>query len=68
MPTPFRALVPCAVVQSVAASTDFYSKIGLTAAKTFTTPGNAEPSRAWLQNGKFRLTDAEGYDLTIRHI
>lgn len=122
MPMPIRALVPYAFVQSVPASIDFYSKIGFTAAKTFTPPGGGEPSWAWLQsgdaalmierashpivaseqavilvlyvedvlikhselqsagvsvgpierpfdspNGKFRLTDPDGYDLTIRH-
>ena len=46
-----RAVVAMAHVASVAASIEFYKKLGFEVANTFTPQGAPEPSWAWLESG-----------------
>ena len=45
------ALVPMLHVASVARSVAFYEQLGFQPGTTFTPPGEAEPSFAWLRSG-----------------
>ena len=45
------ALVPMLHVASVARTVAFYQRLGFQPGTTFTPPGEAEPSFAWLQSG-----------------
>jgi catechol 2,3-dioxygenase-like lactoylglutathione lyase family enzyme len=48
MPNAVRSLVPFVHVRDVAASLEFYGKLGFAVANTFTPDGADEPAWAWL--------------------
>ncbi len=50
-----KALIPMAFVADVPRSLEFYGKLGFLTGNTFTPPGAAAPSWAWLESGYARL-------------
>jgi hypothetical protein len=55
MTNPVRSLVPFLHVRAVAASIEFYGKLGFEVGNTFTPDGAGEPAWAWLQCGGAQL-------------
>jgi catechol 2,3-dioxygenase-like lactoylglutathione lyase family enzyme len=53
--TTLDSLVPMVFVQSVSQSIAFYAKLGFDVGHSFTPPGDAEPSWAWLRSGGANL-------------
>lgn len=51
MLTPLNSLVPMIFVQSLSRPIAFYAKLGFDVANSFTSPGESEPSWAWLESG-----------------
>lgn len=55
MSIPFHSLIPFAQVRSVAASIEFYGRLGFELRRTFVEDGETEPSWAWVGSGEASL-------------
>jgi catechol 2,3-dioxygenase-like lactoylglutathione lyase family enzyme len=55
MINPIRSLVPFLHVRDVAASLEFYGKLGFATENTFTPDGAGEPAWAWLRSERAEL-------------
>src|SRR5512143_4256219 len=59
LPT-LHALVPMVHVASVPRSIDFYARLGFSVRRSWTAPGESEPSWAWLEAGGASLMVVRG--------